>query len=428
MGVAASVAGHEARHRVRRQLERSADALGAHRLSTTMRQAEALVSGLSDLKGAVMKAGQLLSIDASDLLPPEAVERLGRLQAHAEPVPFESLRAVLDEDLGPEWPTVLTDLDPRAAAAASIGQVHRARYEGRAVAVKIQYPGVAQSIDSDLAMLHRISGSWLALTGRKIDLEQVFEEMRSVLHQEADYVQERSHMERFGAALAGRPEYVVPAPVPAVSGARVLTASWQDGLPLAELLGPTAPRELARWLATALLDLYCLEFFELGLVQTDPNPGNFLVRPDRRQLVLLDFGATLVYEDSFRRRYLALLEVIGRGRRADVVAAGVEQGMLDPRESAQTRDLFAELLVSAVEPFLAHRQPFDFSDADYAGRTRDVGQAFIKALRYSPPPRELVFLHRKLGGLFNIIKRMGVRLDLAPYWTRMVGTELRPAA
>lgn len=428
MGVAAHVAGHEARHRVRQRLERSADALGAHRLSTTMRQAEALVSGLSDLKGAVMKAGQLLSIDASDLLPPEAVELLGRLQSHAEPVPFESLRAVLEEDLGPGWPALLTDLDPRAAAAASIGQVHRARYEGRSVAVKIQYPGVAQSIDSDLAMLHRISGSWLALTGRKIDLEQVFEEMRSVLHQEADYVQEGLHMERFRADLAGRPEYVVPTPMPAVSSARVLTASWEDGVPLRELLTPEAPPELTRWLATTLLDLYCLEFFELGLVQTDPNPGNFLVRPEPRQLVLLDLGATLAYDDLFRLRYLALLEVIGRGRRAEVVAAGVEQGMLDPREAPETKDMFAELLLSAVEPFLAQRQPFDFSDADYAARTRDVGQAFVKALRYSPPPRELVFLHRKLGGLFNIIKRMGVRLDLAPYWARMVGTELRPAA
>lgn len=422
--MAAQVAGQEAKHRVRQGLERSTEVLSEHRLGTTLKQVETLALGLSELKGAAMKAGQLLSIDASDVLPPEAVRILSRLQADAAPVPFEGLAQVLDEDLGPAGRQALEDLNPAPVASASIGQVHRARYQGRDVAVKIQYPGIAASIDADLAMLHRVSSSWLRLTGRRIDLERLFEEMKSVLHHEADYMREARFMRRFHDHLEGDATLLVPEPIGDLCGPRVLTAEWAEGTPLGAWIKPDMDPDEATWFAETILGLYCREFFEWGLVQTDPNPGNYLVRPEQRQVVLLDFGATLEYGDAFRSDYLELLITLGRGDRAAIIEMGLSQELIDPRESAEVKELFAELLLNAVEPFLPNKQPFDFRDPDYMARAGEVGRAFTTQLRYSPPPRDLVFLHRKLGGLFHILRRMGVRLDLEPYWDRMVGSPL----
>lgn len=426
--MAAQIAGHEARHRVGAGLKQSAEGLGAARLGTTLAQAEALADGLSQLKGAAMKAGQLLSIDAGDLLPPEAARVLGRLQADAAPVPFETMATVLCDALGPDWSKTLRGLDCQPAASASIGQVHRAVFDGEPVAVKIQYPGIAQSIDADLDMLRKLSGSLLTLSGRRMELDELFKEMKDVLHQEADYSAELAHTQRFAAHLEGHPTFVVPTAHDSVSSARVLVSSWEDGLPLGAWIESGPSEQECLWFARAVLDLYCLEFFSWGLVQTDPNPGNFLVRPQTRQIVLLDFGATLAYEEEFRTRYVQLLKVLGEGEAQQVINIGLEQGMIDARESPEVKQLFAELLISAVEPFAPRNQPFNFADPEYATRARDVGQAFTRGLRYSPPPRELVFLHRKLGGLFNILKRMGVQMDLKPYWQTMVGTYIRSAA
>lgn len=426
--MAAQIAGHEARHRVAAGLKQSAEGLGGRRLGTTLAQVEALADGLSQLKGAAMKAGQLLSIDAGDLLPPEAARVLGRLQADAAPVPFETMATVLVDALGPDWSQTLCDLDPTPAASASIGQVHRAVFDGQPVAVKIQYPGIAESIDADLDMLRKLSGSLLTLSGRRIELDELFREMKEVLHQEADYSAELAHSQRFAAHLEAHPTFVVPTAHPTVSSSRVLVSSWEEGTALGVWIDAGPSPEDCLWFARAVLDLYCLEFFSWGLVQTDPNPGNFLVRAERREIVLLDFGATLAYEAAFRSRYVELLQVLGSGDHQRVIDVGLEQELIDPRESDEVKQLFAELLVSAVEPFAPRNQPFDFADPKYSARARDVGQAFTKGLRYSPPPRELVFLHRKLGGLFNILKRMKVQMDLTPYWDRMVGTHIRSAA
>ncbi len=425
--MAAKVAGQEVRHTVKRTLTRSVDALASDALKTKIRQAQIITENLSQLKGAMMKAGQLLSIDASDYLPPEAVEVLAKLQADAEPVDLSVVESVLVSELGPDWADQLEDFSPTPVAAASIGQVHRARFRDTPVAVKVQYPGIDRSIDSDLAMLKRVSQSWLAITGRKIDLAGLFEEMKTLLEQEADYRIEVEHLSRYHRLLAHEHRFVVPKPFPEVSRQRVLTMSWEDGPSLQAWLQSNPSYADREWMGRTILDLYCLEFFEWGFVQTDPNPSNFLVRSDERQLVLLDLGAALAYDETFRANYVKLLAVLGSGEGDAIVNAGIEFGLLDPREGPEPRRLFAELLRSAMQPFAPVRQPFQFRDADYAKQAREIGQTFVRSLRYSPPPRQLLFLHRKLGGIFNILRRLDLRLDLVPYWEKMVGAEIHAA-
>ncbi|MFO0675773.1 MAG: AarF/ABC1/UbiB kinase family protein [Polyangiaceae bacterium] len=420
LSLAAGVAREEVKHQVRSKLA-TAEVPGASELRARIEQAKLMAESLGRLKGAFMKAGQLLSIDASDLLPPEAQAILSKLQGDAEPVDFEVLRTVLLEDLGAERMARLEGLGPNPAASASMGQVHRARVDGTDVAVKIQYPGVAASIDADIGLLEKLGASWSAVSRTDIDLSGTFDELRALLHHEADYVRERTYLERFRALVADDPRFVVPRAHAELSTSRVLTMDWAEGIPLGVHVQREPPREWRTTFGADVLDLYCREFFEWGVVQTDPNFGNFLVRPGERTIVLLDFGATLEYDAAFRAGYADLLQAVARGDSRRIVDAGVAFELVDARESAATKDLFVEMLVGSVAPFQRGRQPFAFGDAAYAARSQDVTKRFIRSLRYSPPPRRILFLHRKLGGLFQLLKRLDVTLDLTPYWERMLG-------
>ena len=207
LALSAGVAGHELRHKVRARLA-SADQLGFSELRARVAQAKLVAESLGRLKGAFMKAGQLLSIDAGDLLPPEALEILGTLQGQAEPVDFAVIQGVLERELGAERLQALTELESRPAASASIGQVDRARAFGMPVAVKVQYPGIAASIDADVALLEKLGKSWLSR--REIELTGTFDELRSILHLGADYVRERTYLERYGELVGRDSRYEVP--------------------------------------------------------------------------------------------------------------------------------------------------------------------------------------------------------------------------
>jgi aarF domain-containing kinase len=197
--------------------------------------------------------------------------------------------------------------------------------------------------------------------------------------------------------------------------------TWETGTPMGQWLREPDPKPSDRlWVAQALLELYCREFFEWGLVQTDPNFGNFLVREAERRIVLLDFGATLEFERDFRQRYVRLLRAAAAGDDRRVVEDAVTFGLLDARESPETQGLFVTFLATAVEPFEGSKQPFAFRDAGYAERSAEISRRFLRSLAFSPPPKRLLFLHRKLGGIFQLLKKLDVELDLRPYWKRMI--------
>jgi aarF domain-containing kinase len=424
LGVAAGVMGHELKHQFSSRLA-ATEKLGMAELKTRIEQAKVIAEGFGRLKGAFMKAGQMLSIDASDLLPPEALEILSKLQGQAEPIDFAVMHGVLERELGPEKLALLTELNEVAIASASIGQVYRANAFGASVAVKVQYPGISESIDADIDMLEKLGQSWLALSRRKIDASGTFEELRSMLKLEADYTRERQYMERFAELLKDDARFAVPRSVPELSTQRVLTMSWESGVPLNAWIQSTPPRAERELFGRTALDLYCLEFFKWGLVQTDPNFGNFLIRPEKRQIALLDFGASVEYEHAFRTRYVELLRAVASGNRSRIAEQGIDFELLDARESDATRTLFVDMLLASAEPFAPSRQPFGFRNAEYTARSNELVRSFVTALKFSPPPRRLIFLHRKLGGLFQLLKRLDIELDLTPYWDQMLG-DIRP--
>lgn len=421
--MASKVASHEIAQSARERLGRAVDDLSGGRARMRIEQAKAIADSLSHLKGAAMKAGQLLSLDAGDFFPPEALEILAKLQAQAEPAPFAEMKRVIDEDLGPKAER-LAMLDPTPAASASIGQVHSAYVDGRKVAVKVQYPGVCDSIDSDLAILRRLAQAMLAVSGKRIELGPLFEEFGEVLTAESDYTRERECLDEYRRLLGDRPLFAVPEALPELSSKRVLTMSWEDGMRVGDWLMTNPPQDQRMAIAEGLLDLYCDEFFKWGFVQTDPNFANYLVRTDPFQIVLLDFGATIRYPTEFRTSYVEVIRAFATGNRAETFARAVDFGLVDKREGPEAQELFHQLMQTSLEPFSKARQPFAFQDPDYSARTREVTMRFGQSLRHSAPPRQIIFLHRKLGGLFALMKRLEVRLDLVPYWTRMVGSEL----
>jgi predicted unusual protein kinase regulating ubiquinone biosynthesis (AarF/ABC1/UbiB family) len=420
VGLAANIARKEIQGRLRDAVSGTSD---TRSLALRIEQAKLLAESLGRLKGAMMKAGQLLSIDAGEFLPPEVLEVLAKLQSEAEPVDFAALHAVLVEELGDAGLGRLEGLSEQPAASASIGQVYRARVDGTPVAVKVQYPGVAESIDSDLAVLGNLGQSMVTLSGRKVDLSDLIGELGQILHFEADYERERAFMESFRSALADDERFAVPRAFPSLSTKRVLTMSWEEGCSLTQWIakGPSmAEREAV---GRMMLDLFCLELFTWGMVQTDPNFGNFLIRemPGKTPvIVLLDFGATVEFDAAFRQAYRGMLRTMASKDGKRMLDEGIAFGLIDPREGPETRGLFVEMLQASYEPFHPTRQPFAFRDPEHAARTYDVSQRFMRSLVYSPPPRQLIFLHRKLGGIFQLLKRLDLTLDLRPYWTRMV--------
>lgn len=393
-------------------------------VAAKIEQAKIIVDHLSRLKGAAMKAGQMLSLDTSDFLPPEAIQILSQLQSQANPVESESMLNVLSAELGKEKFDEIKDFSREPLASASIGQVHSAQVRGEKVAIKIQYPGVAASIDSDLAILKSVAQTFLSFSGKKIDLTETFKEVKEVLQKETDYRNEIQNLKDYRKIIENLPAYVMPVPNETFSTSKVLTMSFEEGTPLREWMikGPSLTKRAQ--VAELILDLFCREFAEAGLVQTDPNFGNFLIREnsissDDLKLVLLDFGATLRYSQEFRRGYASLLQDLASNDTEKIFQSAVRFGLLDPREPASAREAFKNMIQVSLEPFRPDLQPFRFTDPDFEKRTREANIAFTKSLLYSPPPRQLLFLHRKLGGVFNFVKRLGVELDLRPYWARM---------
>ncbi len=396
-------------------------------------QARVLVDGLSKLKGAAMKLGQTLSVELRDVLPPEFVDGLSRLQDQGTPLTGAQVRKILAE----EWSRGEGEegADDRLArlegfvdtplASASIGQVHAARWQSEDIVLKVQFPGISRTIDSDIQGLGILLRSLLAVTGRKVGIEGLLEELGTVFRQETDYLLEAQFLDEYARGIEGIAGYHVPRVVHELTTSHVLAMSRARGLKPLDWLALRKPsQQLRNAVGQRFLDLYEIEFFRMGLVQTDPNFANFLIddSEDRMNpvITLLDFGAVKRYDGGFRREYRALLLLAREGEDDGILERCFELGLLDRAECREGCDAMVRLLRASLAPFDPALQPFDFTSAEYAREMRELAMELGRRCRVSPPPRAILFLHRKLGGVFNLLKAMEARLDLAEYWNRIV--------
>jgi predicted unusual protein kinase regulating ubiquinone biosynthesis (AarF/ABC1/UbiB family) len=379
-------------------------------LLLTPANAKRVADELSRLRGAAMKVGQLLSMDAGDMLPPELTEILSRLRSDAKPMPLSQLAKVLDDNWGKGWNARFQQFSFQPLAAASIGQVHSAHTkDGRHLALKIQYPGVRESISSDVdnvAALLRISG----LIPKAIDYQPLLEEAKQQLHQEADYLQEAAYIRRYQDLLADNPEFTLTTVHDDFTTANILAMTHIGGVPIESLAH--APQEERDRVMHLLLGLLFREIFSFRLVQTDPNFANYRYDRDAQQLILLDFGATRAYPESISEGYRQVMQGAVQQDRAlmDAGAAqiGFFQAFIKPEQRAAVLDLFEQ----ACEP-LRWNGVYDFGTSNLASRIRDAGMALSMEQDYwHTPPADALFLHRKLGGLYLLAAKLRARVDV----------------
>ncbi len=393
-------------------------------LQTRIEQAKILTESLSQLKGAAMKAGQLLSLDLEDYFPPEAIQILSQLQNNIVDVPQIDIKKTLLEAFGADRYHQLSQIGSKPFAAASMGQVFKAKLsQGETmvpVAFKILYPGVADSVSSDVALLKKAVWAFCVITGREMDLDPIFNEIESVLKTEVDYVQEKNSTVAFQKLFAQNTWKYLEIKSPHVyenfSTHNILCTSYEEGLTLKDWIATNPSYDKKEKVALSLLELYTCEFFKWGLVQTDPNPSNFLIRDkEKLEIIALDFGASKTYSYEFRKTYIDLIKKIRSGKDEDVIQCAIDFGLVDPRESKETMEIFVRLLKHGMKP-VNESKKFQFSDNTFMKENAAIARELLQKMKYSPPPHQLLFLHRKLGGVYGILKRLSIEIDVHEFW------------
>src|ERR1700722_10248000 len=313
------------------------------------RTAEQIFRVLGELKGGALKLGQALSIFEA-ALPPEIAgpyrATLTKLQESAPPLPAATVHKVLAQDLGPDWRSEFAEFDDKPAAAASIGQVHRAVWrDGRQVAVKIQYPGAGKALSNDFTQLSRV-GMLFGILMPGLDVKPMLEELRARVVEELDYRLEAEAQQAFADALAGDPDIMVPNVVAATD--HVLVSEWMEGTPLAEIISAGTPEQrneagmrLVRFLFSGPA--------RAGMLHADPHPGNFRLLPDGR-LGVLDFGAVDRLPDGLPLIFGRLLWLMHNDGDIETVEHELrEHGFLRPGVTVNLDELGA-FLASLAEP------------------------------------------------------------------------------
>ena len=371
-----------------------------------------------------MKLGQMISMDAGDMLPPELADILARLRDNASFMPPKQLDKVLTEEWGKDWRKQFRRFEPRPIAAASIGQVHRALLrDGQMLAIKVQYPGVARSIDSDVdnvASLLRLSG----LLPEELDIVPLLAAAKEQLHEEADYLREAEQMQRYAAMLGGIEGFVVPQLHPELTTAKVLAMSFEEGVPIESLA--EEPAEVRNTVFSRQLDLVARELFAFGVMQTDPNFANYRYRPETGEIVLLDFGATRDVAPEIAASYRKLVEAgIAEDREAalrEAVAAGfVKQSTVDTHRQR------IERMVDIIVTELASKETFDFGDRAFVPVLRDEGMEIAQDREsWHVPPVETLFVQRKVSGTALLGARLKAVVDLRGIVTNVLAENPAP--
>jgi predicted unusual protein kinase regulating ubiquinone biosynthesis (AarF/ABC1/UbiB family) len=383
-------------------------------------QAAMLTKELGELKGSLMKAGQMLSVYGEHFLPPEVNQLLKTLQSDSAPVEWEEMKKVLTRQLGKEK-LALLEIEEEAIGAASLGQVHRARIKktGEEIVLKVQYPGVDKAIDGDIKTLRRV----LALTEWLPKLpttDELFAEVKSMLKNELDYERERENLDFFREKLAQDPAFVLPRPIPQFSTKRVLAMSLELGSTVDSKEVAALSQERRNELARAALDLYFRELFVWQRVQTDPHFGNYRVRINKNQdqFLLYDFGAVREVPEAFMTKYRMMLRGLFYANRAEFETGAEGMGIMMASDPPELKDLFYELCAAIVEPF-ADNEIFDWKKNDLPQRVSKISWEIFKRFPLRAPPREVVFLDRKMAGMFTFMTVLSAKINaravLEPY-------------
>jgi predicted unusual protein kinase regulating ubiquinone biosynthesis (AarF/ABC1/UbiB family) len=392
------------------QMARARDGEPA-RIELSPRATRRLTERLARMRGAVMKMGQLMSMDGSDVFTPEAAEIMATLRDRAEPMPMSQLTRLLDQEWGRDWSKRFRRFEFQPMAAASIGQVHRAETkDGRRLAIKVQFPGVRESIDSDIDNLAFLARS-MGMVPKGMDVQPMLEEARRQLHREADYEAEAASLAAYRALVGDDPDFFVPGVHQDLTTTRILSMDFADGVSVDRLAGPDYARAERDRVATLLCRLMLRELFDYQLMQTDPNFGNFLYDAETGRVVLLDFGATVPVSDDIGESFRALGRAAVAHDRAGLRDAAMSLGYFGPEDPADQVAALVDLIRLSGE--ILEPGPYDFGTSDLFERVYVRGREMYYDGDFGQmPDPATIFLHRKFAGMFMLARRLRARVPL----------------
>ena len=376
--------------------------------------AEDIYDGLKNLKGSALKVAQMLSMDKS-IMPQQYVDKFSLSQFSVPPLSAPLVRKTFKKYLG-QYPESLYDtFEPEAMNAASIGQVHKATKDGKNLAVKIQYPGVAESISSDLALVKPFAVRMFNIKGK--DSDKYFKEVQDKLLEETDYNLELKQSLDISKLCQSIENLRFPKYYPDLSSEKILTMEWIDGEHLSEFAAHNKDSEIGDRIGQTLWDFYMFQIHHLKQVHADPHPGNFLIDKDRN-LVAIDFGCIKQIPDEFYIPYfeLASLKVIGNPKLFKEKLYELEILRLDDskEEIIYFTKLFHDLLSLFTKPF--HGEYFDFSDETFFGAIAAMGEDFAKdtqlrKMNGNRGSKHFLYINRTFFGLYNLLHDLKARVD-----------------
>ncbi len=388
----------------------SGENISARDLILTPGNVQRLTDRLSHLRGAAMKMGQMISLDAGDFLPEELSRILATLRDQANFMPTRQLDQVLKSEWGPDWRKQFRWFNPRPIAAASIGQVHKAlTRDGEELAIKVQYPGVAKSIDSDVdnvMTLLKVAG----FAPPELEMDKLMAAAKQQLHEEADYQREGAQMALYREQLAGVEGFVVPRLHEGLTRGSILAMSFEEGVSIEEL--GNEPAERRDLVFARLIRLVARELFDFGVMQTDPNFANFRYRRETGEIVLLDFGACRPVDPAVANGYRKMLDAGLRGNAEQVLAATIEAGFMMPIV-AEKHPERVNRMIDIVINEMREDAPFDFGDRAFIPLLRDEGFAIAQDKdTWAFPPIETLFVQRKVSGTALLGARLKAKVNI----------------
>ncbi|XP_076067468.1 uncharacterized protein LOC143040365 isoform X2 [Oratosquilla oratoria] len=376
----------------------------------TEANAKRIVDTLCRVRGAALKLGQMLSIQDNALINPQLQKIFERVRQSADFMPAWQLENALVKEFGPDWRTRVSSFDDHPFAAASIGQVHLATLEdGRQVAMKIQYPGVADGIESDINNL--ISTLRVAnILPEALYVDSVIEVAKKELAWECDYEREYRCTKRFKELVQPYPEFYVPEVIDELSTKQVFTTELIEGVAVDKCVD--MDQETRNFVCEQVLRLCLMELFQFGFMQTDPNWANFFYNADTRQVALLDFGACREYDKGFVDKYIRVINGAAQKDRDTVVEYSKQLGFLTGHEAKVMESAHVDAVMILGEAFQENK-PFNFGEQNTTQRIQQLIPVML-AHRMCPPPEESYSLHRKMSGVFLLCAKLQGRVNCKP--------------
>ncbi|KAG0682667.1 hypothetical protein C6P40_001093 [Pichia californica] len=387
------------------------------------RNIELMARKFSQMRGAALKVGQMLSFQDNSVLPPDIQQILLRVQNSAHYMPADQLEKTISFELGDGWRgRLFASFDDIPIAAASIGQVHTAvtRKELEQVVVKVQYPGVADSIDSDLDNILTLLTSTKMLPPGMF-LEKSIANARVELKWECDYIREASNTVRYKEMLANEPAFTVPKIYHDLSDEHVLTMERMKGI---EIVKGDWDQEIKNKISSEIMRLTLMEIFKFRFMQTDPNWANFLYNSETGKVELLDFGACREFDETFTKPYTNCLRAAVKQDREMAKKYSIELGFLTGLESEAMTNAHVDSILVLGEPFRGNNDDtiYDFEHQTITDRVRTNIKLMLNE-RLTPPPEETYSLHRKLSGAYLLCARMKAKFHAKKIFDDIIGLE-----